>query len=53
MKILTTAEIIQIVENCTTDDATNTYCEAYCPLFKECYYYYTGEKCGSALEQED
>ena len=51
MKILTNEEIIQIVNNCPRSEEVH-YCELHCPLFLECLHWYTGEKCGSALEQE-
>lgn len=49
MKTLTNEEIITIIENCknSCDDGNN------CPLFKECYYYFTGDKIGSTLETSD
>jgi hypothetical protein len=50
MKILTNDEVIEIVglcRGCNGEIAEN------CPLVKECFYYYTGEKCGSCLESEE
>jgi hypothetical protein len=52
MKTLTNDEIIQIVNNCLRSEEAH-YCELHCPLFKECLHWYTGEECGSALEQGD
>lgn len=47
MKTLTNEEIITIIEHC----GVMTSCsEDSCPLFKECFHYYTGEEWESALE---
>lgn len=50
MKILTNKEIIFIIENICEQGHK---CLAGCPFEKECLYYYTGEKCGSALESQN
>ena len=50
MKTLTNEEIISIIENVCEHTPK---CFVECPLVKECLYYYTGEKCGSALESQD
>lgn len=47
MKKLTTEEILWCIENCKNQDPQ--ICNN-CPLISECLYYYTGEECGSALE---
>lgn len=49
MKELTNAEVKFIVEHCENDERTCPFC----PLSAECAYYYTGDKCGSCLEQDD
>ena len=50
MKTLTNEEIIFIIENVCEEGRK---CFKNCPFTKECLYYYTGEKCGSALERQD
>ena len=50
MKTLTNDEIIYILENVCNCTECRNLC---CPLADECLYYFTGEKCGSALEEED
>lgn len=50
MKTLSNEEIIFIIEN-VCDQGRK--CLDDCPLAAECLYYYTGEKCGSALEKGD
>jgi len=47
MKTLTVEEIIFVMEKLCEHDRE---CLKGCPFTKECLYYYTGEKCGSALE---
>ena len=47
MKKLTTEEILWCIENCKNQDPQ--ICNN-CPLISECLYYYSGEECGSALE---
>ena len=51
MKTLTNQEIIWIITHC--EKLSHDGCENNCPLFAECYYYWSGEKCGSALEKEE
>ena len=46
---LTNEEIIAFIDNCPFPAS---FCE-HCPLSDECLYYYTGEKCESALEKEE
>ena len=50
MKTLTNEEIIQLIEQCGV-----AVCEKVpnCPLKDECLHYYTGENCGSALEEKE
>lgn len=50
MKTLTNEEVIFIIENVCEQGRK---CLENCPLQKECLYFYTGEKCGSALETVD
>lgn len=52
MKTLTNSEIVFLLEACGVNDCKEAECEKYCPLSKECYYHFTGEKVGSCLEEE-
>lgn len=51
MKNLTNDEIIFIIENIC--ESGRKCFEEKCPLHKECLHFYTGENCGSALEEEE
>lgn len=48
---LTNDQIIYIVDHCK--QTNSFYCEVHCPLFAECLHWYTGENCGSALEEDE
>ena len=50
-KDLTNEDIIFLLNNCKSNGA-DTDC-TLCPLQNECYYYFTGDKCGSRLEKAD
>lgn len=50
MKTLTNEEIIFIIENVCEQGRK---CLDNCPLAAECLHYFTGEDCGSALENDE
>lgn len=52
MKILTNEQIIWLIEHCEIGNPTPSFC-INCPLDNECTHYYTGENCGSALEEDE
>lgn len=51
MKTLSNTEVVLLVEMCNVYNCNQAKCEKYCPLWKECYYHFTGEKVGSCLEE--
>lgn len=52
MKTLTNQQIKFVLELMDCFAVKNVHCNK-CPFEKECVYYFTGEKCGSCLEQND
>lgn len=55
MKTLTNDEIMWMIDHCGVEPSAENeepICQ-HCPFDKECYYYYTGDPCGSVLEVND
>lgn len=51
MKTLTNEQIIYLIDRVCCNDPEDTVCEN-CPLALECLHWFTGENCGSALDEE-
>lgn len=49
---ITTEQLINFIEKCNANPDSDMHCENDCPFFTECLHYFTGEECGSLLEQE-
>lgn len=53
MKTLTNSEIVFLLKACGVYNCKEAECKKYCPLWKECCHYFTGDKVGSCLEKEE
>lgn len=53
MKTLTNEEIIYLIDEVCTRITKNSQVCDNCPLAAECLHYFTGENCGSTLENNE